>query len=312
MRGESVPIPPEMEHFETEDHDTDGGSGRETTLRQQLETEAPCPTLDRARELAKHSIPNTITFIPHGMRNKFATVYCTKLKDLAYFMRVADDTQGRERHNLLVWAIPALILSEDESGTELRKEHSRAAELKQRLADLLQDPFGTTKMMTRELIATSLMTKSKLTSKREQSQVPPAVGDIIMEPLGAPTADAGSAGAEHSIAPPTPGLRVELLRLHLPPDRGFACSQPTRCSMFPPAVACARSPLPRSAGKAWPEAVTFRWRLRACGASAACEGLPPRGKDGPSSSAGWAGSRIQPNQPRNDVHRLLFLCPSQT
>ena len=45
------------------------------------------------------------------------------------------DTQEREMLNLLILAIPALILGEDEVGTELHKEHhSRAARLNQRLA----------------------------------------------------------------------------------------------------------------------------------------------------------------------------------
>ena len=42
--------------------------------------------------------------------------------------RCSECTQEREKKNLLVWSKPALILSEDESGTELHKEHhSRAA-----------------------------------------------------------------------------------------------------------------------------------------------------------------------------------------
>ena len=42
----------------------------------------------------------------------------------------------REMLNLLVWAMPALILSEDEASVELHKEHhSRSAGLNQRLAE---------------------------------------------------------------------------------------------------------------------------------------------------------------------------------
>ena len=42
--------------------------------------------------------------------------------------------------NLLVWAMPALILIEDESGTELHKEHhSRAVGLKRGLAAAEKD-----------------------------------------------------------------------------------------------------------------------------------------------------------------------------
>ena len=44
--------------------------------------------------------------------------------------------------NLLVWAIPALILSGDEAGTELHKEHHpRAAGLNQRLAAAEQEEW---------------------------------------------------------------------------------------------------------------------------------------------------------------------------
>ena len=56
-------------------------------------------------------------------------------KTSASLMWKGDDTQEHEMLNLLVWAIPVLILSEDEAVTELHKEHhSRAAGLKQRLA----------------------------------------------------------------------------------------------------------------------------------------------------------------------------------
>ena len=69
------------------------------------------------------------------MQKRFAVTYSTKVKDLAYLLRVGDDTQEREMKNLLVWAIPALIWSEDESATELHREHhSRTAGLHQSLA----------------------------------------------------------------------------------------------------------------------------------------------------------------------------------
>ena len=55
-------------------------------------------------------------------------------------MRVEDDTGEEE---LAAWAIPALILSEDEPGTELDKEHhSRAARLNQRLAAAAKSDWG--------------------------------------------------------------------------------------------------------------------------------------------------------------------------
>ena len=47
---------------------------------------------------------------------------------------------------------------------------------------------------------------------------PSAVGDTIVEPLGAPTADAEKAGAEHRTTSSTPGLHVELALVHPPAD----------------------------------------------------------------------------------------------
>ena len=52
-------------------------------------------------------------------------------------------TLKREMLNLLVWAMPALKLSEDEASTELHKEHhSRSAGLNQRLAEAERDEWG--------------------------------------------------------------------------------------------------------------------------------------------------------------------------
>ena len=58
-------------------------------------------------------------------------------------MQRRDDTSMRELLNLLVWAMPALILSEDEASTELHKEHhSKSAGLLQRLAEAERDEWG--------------------------------------------------------------------------------------------------------------------------------------------------------------------------
>ena len=76
------------------------------------------------------------------MRKRFATIYIARLNDLVYLMRVEEDTQVSEMLNLLVWAMPALILSEDEAETELHNEHhSRTAGLNQRLAAAGQDEW---------------------------------------------------------------------------------------------------------------------------------------------------------------------------
>ena len=50
------------------------------------------------------------------MRKRLAGVYSSKLNDLVFFMLRKDDTPKREVLNLLVWARPALILTEDEDG----------------------------------------------------------------------------------------------------------------------------------------------------------------------------------------------------
>ena len=85
-------------------------------------------------------MPNTITFISHRMRTRFARVHSSKLTELASLMWRRDDTQEREMLDLLEWAIPALELSEVETVTGLHQEdHSRAAGLNQRLAAAEQD-----------------------------------------------------------------------------------------------------------------------------------------------------------------------------
>ena len=57
--------------------------------------------------------------------------------------REGEETLKRELLNLLVWAMPALTVSEDEASTELHKEHhSRSAGLNQRLAEAERDEWG--------------------------------------------------------------------------------------------------------------------------------------------------------------------------
>ena len=81
-------------------------------------------------------MPNTITFIPHRMRKRFARIYSAKIIELSSHMWMGIDTPKREMLNLLVWAIPALLLSEDDTSIELHKEHhSKSASLNQRLAE---------------------------------------------------------------------------------------------------------------------------------------------------------------------------------
>ena len=76
------------------------------------------------------------------MRKRFARIYSAKINELSSHMWMGIDTPKREMLNLLVWAIPALLLSEDDTSAELHKEHhSKAAGLNQRLAEAERDEW---------------------------------------------------------------------------------------------------------------------------------------------------------------------------
>ena len=136
MRGEAAESPPEMRQpGRGEDDDemlvADGIPTEDEMLRYDEEQR----TLESLRRLAERNMPNTITFIPHRLRKRFARIYSAKINELSFHMRMGVDSPKREMLNLLVWAIPALILSEDDTLTELHKEHhSKTAGLNQRLA----------------------------------------------------------------------------------------------------------------------------------------------------------------------------------
>ena len=111
-----------------DDHDTEmPGHDDTATHSAPPANDVPLPTLDHLKKLAEKNMPNTITCIPHRLRKRFARVYSSKMNELQSPTWREADTQEREMLNLLAW-IAALILGEDEMGTELHKEpHSRAA-----------------------------------------------------------------------------------------------------------------------------------------------------------------------------------------
>ena len=77
-------------------------------------------------------MPNTITFIPHRMRKRFARINSSKMSELASLMWRGADSQERE---MLNFAGMGDTSTHSEAGMELQKEHhSRAAGLNQRLA----------------------------------------------------------------------------------------------------------------------------------------------------------------------------------
>ena len=110
-RGESAPSPPETRHPDHGNHDNEMPDQNDTAADDEMRVgDANLHILENPSELAKKNMPNTTTFIPHRMRKRFARVSSSKLKELASHMQRGDDTPMRELLNLLVCAMPALIL----------------------------------------------------------------------------------------------------------------------------------------------------------------------------------------------------------
>ena len=142
MRGEAAEPPPEMRQAGRGDDElmmaAEGVLSEDEMMRHDEEQR----TLESLRHLAERNMPRTMTFIPHRMRKRFARVYSAKINGLFSHMWMGVDSPKRELLNLLVWAIPALILSEDDTTLELHKEHhSKAAGLNQRLAQAERDEW---------------------------------------------------------------------------------------------------------------------------------------------------------------------------
>ena len=140
LRGEAAESPPEM----TQPGRDEDGMMAEGILTEDemMRYEEEQRTLESLRQLNEKNMPNTITFIPHRMRKRFARIYSAKMNELASHMWMGIDTPKRETLNLLVWAIPALLLSEDDASVELHKEHhSKTAGLNQRLAEAERDDW---------------------------------------------------------------------------------------------------------------------------------------------------------------------------
>ena len=142
LRGEAAESPPEMtQPGRDEDGDVmmmaEGIPTEDEMMRYEEQR-----TLESLRQLSEKNMPNTITFIPHRMRKRFARIYSAKIGELSSHMWMGIDTPKREMLNLLVWAIPALLLSEDDTSVELHKEHhSKTAGLNQRLAEAERDEW---------------------------------------------------------------------------------------------------------------------------------------------------------------------------
>ena len=142
-RGESAPSPPETRYLDHGNHNNEMPDQDDTAEDDEMvHDDANLHILKNLRELPRYNLPNTITFISHRMTKRFARVYSSKLNELASHMQRGDDTPMRELLDLLVWAMSALILSEDDESTDLHKEHhSRSAGLDQRLAEPEQDEW---------------------------------------------------------------------------------------------------------------------------------------------------------------------------
>ena len=131
-RGEFAPPPPEIRHPDHADHDNEMPDQNDTAEDgEMLQDCASLHILESLRELAKKNMPNTNNIHPTPNDKEI----CSSLQ--------LKDEFASHMQNLLVWAMPALILSEDEASTELPKEHdSRSAGLNQRLAEAERDELG--------------------------------------------------------------------------------------------------------------------------------------------------------------------------
>ena len=71
-------------HPDHGDHDNEMPDQNDTAEDgEMLRDGASLHILESLRELAKKNMPNTITFIPHRMRKRFARVYSSKMNELA-------------------------------------------------------------------------------------------------------------------------------------------------------------------------------------------------------------------------------------
>ena len=81
MRGEIAPPPPEIRHPDHADHDNEMPDQNDTAEDDEmLHDGASLHILESLRELSKKNMANTITFIPHRMRKRFARVLQLKVE----------------------------------------------------------------------------------------------------------------------------------------------------------------------------------------------------------------------------------------
>ena len=103
VRGEVAPTIPEYIHPTAEDIDPEMTGEDVAPLTTKLtQQERHLPILERMKELTKRNMPNTITFIPHRVRKRFARIYSSKLNELAALMRRGEGTPKRELLNLIL------------------------------------------------------------------------------------------------------------------------------------------------------------------------------------------------------------------
>ena len=79
-RGAIAPPPPEITYPDHAGHDNEMPDQDDSAEDDEmLHDGANVHILESPRELAKKNMPNTITFIPHGMRKRVARVYSSKV-----------------------------------------------------------------------------------------------------------------------------------------------------------------------------------------------------------------------------------------
>ena len=106
-RVEIAPPLPEITHPDHAGHDNEMPDQNESVEDDEmLHDDASLHILESLRDLVKNNMPNTITFIPHRMRKRFARVYSSKMNELASHMQRRGDTLKRELLSLSGDACP--------------------------------------------------------------------------------------------------------------------------------------------------------------------------------------------------------------
>ena len=89
--------PPEMEHPAIKDNNDEMVDQDHPMTPTPREAEPSHPNFAELRELSRENLSQTISFIPHRMKKRFARICSSTLNELTNLMRREEDTQEREK-----------------------------------------------------------------------------------------------------------------------------------------------------------------------------------------------------------------------